>query len=62
MAHFKRGRPKQSRAGCLMCKPHKANWMKDSAKARAPQEQRIIDSLDSSQADFDEFGHEGYDD
>lgn len=23
--HHKRGRPKNRRAGCLMCKPHKAN-------------------------------------
>ena len=23
--HHKRGRPKQARAGCLMCKPHKSN-------------------------------------
>ena len=23
--HHKRKRPKNSRAGCLMCKPHKAN-------------------------------------
>jgi hypothetical protein len=23
--HFKRKRPKNARAGCLMCKPHKAN-------------------------------------
>ena len=25
MANHKRGRPKNRRAGCLMCKPHKAN-------------------------------------
>ncbi|HEY3821622.1 MAG TPA: hypothetical protein VGL81_30855 [Polyangiaceae bacterium] len=25
MAHHKRGRPKNRRAGCLLCKPHKAN-------------------------------------
>lgn len=25
MANFKRRRPKNSRAGCLLCKPHKAN-------------------------------------
>jgi hypothetical protein len=25
MPHHKRGRPKNRRAGCLMCKPHKAN-------------------------------------
>jgi hypothetical protein len=25
--HFKRRRPKNARAGCLMCKPHKANGL-----------------------------------
>lgn len=25
--HHKRKRPKNARAGCLMCKPHKANGM-----------------------------------
>jgi len=25
MAHHKRHRPKNRRAGCLMCKPHKMN-------------------------------------
>lgn len=28
MAHFKRGRAKNRRAGCLMCKPHKANGIR----------------------------------
>lgn len=26
--HHKRGRPKNRRAGCLMCKPHKGNGQK----------------------------------
>jgi hypothetical protein len=25
--HFKRKRPKSARAGCLLCKPHKANGL-----------------------------------
>ena len=25
MMNFKRGKPKNQRAGCLMCKPHKMN-------------------------------------
>ena len=25
MTHHKRGRPKNRRGGCLLCKPHKAN-------------------------------------
>ena len=37
MAHHKRRRPKNARAGCLLCKPHKTN----GAKCRhAPQELR----------------------
>jgi hypothetical protein len=37
MAHHKRKRPKNRRAGCLLCKPHKAN----GAKHKHPlQEQR----------------------
>lgn len=41
MAHHKRKRPKNRRAGCLMCKPHKANGVKKrkfsdcSARGRA---------------------------
>jgi hypothetical protein len=30
MANHKRGKPKNARAGCLMCKPHKANGAKDA--------------------------------
>lgn len=29
MANFKRKKPKNSRSGCLMCKPHKMNGAKD---------------------------------
>jgi hypothetical protein len=29
MANHKRKRPKNRRAGCLMCKPHKANGAKE---------------------------------
>ena len=27
--NHKRGKPKSCRAGCLMCKPHKAGWIND---------------------------------
>ena len=30
--NHKRGRPKNARAGCLMCKPQKANGAKDKEK------------------------------
>ncbi len=33
MAHHKRKRAKNQRAGCLLCKPHKANGAKDKTKA-----------------------------
>ena len=33
MAHHKRRRPKNRRAGCLLCKPHKANGAKNKVKA-----------------------------
>jgi len=37
MAHHKRRRPKKARAGCMLCKPRKAN----GAKCRhTPQELR----------------------
>lgn len=38
--NFKRKRPKNSRAGCLMCKPHKANGMKGMTKQQTLQEQK----------------------
>jgi hypothetical protein len=36
--HHKRGRPKDRRAGCLLCKPHKANRAKGTSKAQTRQE------------------------
>jgi len=32
MAHNKHGRPKNSRAGCLMCKPWKMNGISTNSK------------------------------
>jgi len=40
MAHFKRGRSKNRRAGCLMCKSHKANGMKGRLSEQTWQERR----------------------
>jgi len=40
MAHHKRRRPKNARAGCLMCKRHKANGMKGKLENQTQQEQR----------------------
>ena len=36
MAHHKRRRPKNRRAGCLACKPHKANGVKKRANLSGP--------------------------
>lgn len=44
MAHHKRGKPKSSRAGCLMCKPHKHQGAKKSLKNQTKQEQLAIAS------------------
>ena len=51
MAHHKRKRPKSRRAGCLMCKTWKAQWMKDSLQALTPQDRRTKDRMDSQEAD-----------
>jgi len=32
MANHKRGRPKQPRAGCLLCKPHKLSSAKKAER------------------------------
>ena len=50
MANFKRKGPKSTRAGCLMCKPHKHQGSSDSFGSLTLQEQRAVlsdqDSLD----------------
>lgn len=38
MANHKRGRPKQQRAGCLFCKPHKGNGTKGMRSSQTRQE------------------------
>ena len=40
MAHHKRRKPKNARAGCLLCKPHKANGCSGSHAAQTRQELR----------------------
>lgn len=40
--HHRRGRPKNRRSGCLMCKPHKMNGLKGSFKAKTRKEQKAI--------------------
>jgi hypothetical protein len=41
MGHHKRGRPKNARAGCGLCKPHKRSHAKDPLKASV---KRVIDN------------------
>lgn len=38
--NHKRKRPKNRRAGCLLCKPHKANGAKGSKESQTMQERR----------------------
>lgn len=38
MAHHKRGKRKNLRAGCRLCKPHKANGTKGTKDAQTFQE------------------------
>ena len=45
--HHKRGRPKDRRAGCLLCKPHKANRAKGTLDAQTRQEQIARESTDN---------------
>lgn len=40
MANHKRRRPKNRRAGCLMCKPHKGNGIKGKLASQTWQERR----------------------
>jgi hypothetical protein len=40
MAHHKRGRRKNARSGCLMCKYHKGNGMKGNLNCQTRQEQK----------------------
>jgi hypothetical protein len=41
MAHHKRGRPKSTRAGCLLCKPHKRQGAPLRDRQRFNQFRRI---------------------
>jgi len=44
MANHKRKRPKSARAGCLLCKPHKANAEKNRPESQTMQERRAIEN------------------
>lgn len=51
MAHHKRKRPKSRRAGCLSCKPWKAQWLKDSLTAFKARDRREKDRMDAQEDD-----------
>jgi hypothetical protein len=53
--HHKRGRPKDWRAGCLLCKPHKANRAKGKLNAQMRQE-RI--ARENQKQQIDELNNE----
>ncbi len=54
MAHPKRGRPKNRRAGCLLCKPHKANGVDDprrqERRARIDARQQLAEALEAPES------------
>ena len=64
MGHHKRKRPKNRRAGCLMCKFHKSNSYKGSLEAQTIQERKareaeieqIEDYYDSTPLQYDGRG------
>lgn len=41
MANHKRKRPKNARAGCLMCKPHKMNGNNERSKLKEDVDKEI---------------------
>jgi len=41
MANFKRRRPKARRAGCLLCKPHKASGAPPDSKVTVAELRRL---------------------
>ena len=46
MAHHKRGRAKQRRAGCLLCKPHKRGQRKTAERVQARRAWRRREGLE----------------
>jgi hypothetical protein len=46
MAHHKRRRPKNARAGCLLCKPHKMNGAKKRVRLKGLRAPRLLATID----------------
>jgi hypothetical protein len=56
MANHRRGRPKNRRAGCLLCKPHKANGAKGGESNRTFQDLRhdLVEAVGAYDNDWDD--------
>jgi hypothetical protein len=50
--HHKRKRPKDRRAGCLLCKPHKSNRAKDKEESQTLQERKARESEESQRTEM----------
>ncbi len=50
--HHKRKRPKNRRAGCLLCKPHKANGAKGRKSHQTLQELKARERTSDQISDF----------
>jgi len=50
--NHKRGRAKNRRAGCLLCKPHKANGVN---KEKASVDRRLQEDIEVLQTDIDKL-------
>jgi hypothetical protein len=53
MSHHKRKRPKSTRAGCLLCKPHKRNGTKGTLEAQTWQERKARLAEQEQKEDYD---------
>ena len=50
--HHKRKRPKDRRAGCLLCKPHKANRAKGREENQTLQERKATKSEEAQREEL----------
>ena len=58
--HHKRRRPKNRRAGCLLCKPHKANGAKDREAYERVRDRRTLCAARYDLADLGVRGADGF--
>lgn len=56
MGHHKRGRTKNRRAGCLLCKPHKSNGVDaprlQELRARASEREQLAETKTRTESSF----------